>query len=90
MTKASKKTPEAKKTKETQATKTVAVPSINAEGCRQLIANLAYLKAEKRGFTGGNPEQDWLEAEKEISAQLTAAPQKTVKKVSSADASIAL
>jgi hypothetical protein len=40
---------------------------------RQLIATAAYLRAEARGFTGGSPEQDWLEAEKEVAARLAAA-----------------
>jgi hypothetical protein len=31
-----------------------------------LIQLTAYHKAEKRGFTGGDPEQDWLEAEQEV------------------------
>lgn len=29
------------------------------------IAERAYFKAERRGFQGGSPEQDWLEAESE-------------------------
>ncbi len=33
---------------------------------RQLIAECAYLRAEKRRFMGGSPEQDWLVAEMEI------------------------
>ena len=33
---------------------------------RELIQLTAYHKAESRGFTGGDPEQDWLEAEKEV------------------------
>jgi len=37
---------------------------------RQYIAERAYCRAEQRGFTGGNPEQDWLEAEREVDAQL--------------------
>jgi hypothetical protein len=32
---------------------------------RTLIAQLAYLKAERRGFQS-NPQQDWLEAEAEF------------------------
>ena len=35
----------------------------------EMIAQLAYLKAERRGFTNGCPVQDWLEAEKEIDQQ---------------------
>ena len=36
----------------------------------RLIEKAAYLRAEQRGFQGGNPEQDWLEAEAEIDADL--------------------
>jgi hypothetical protein len=35
-----------------------------------LIARAAYLKAEKRGFVGGDPLEDWLSAEAEVEAQL--------------------
>jgi hypothetical protein len=35
-----------------------------------LIEEGAYLKAERRGFQGGNPVNDWLEAEAEIDAML--------------------
>jgi hypothetical protein len=31
-----------------------------------LVAQAAYLRAERRGFTQGSPEQDWLEAEEEL------------------------
>lgn len=30
------------------------------------VAEAAYFRAERRGFTGGSPEQDWLEAEEEL------------------------
>lgn len=30
------------------------------------IAEMAYFIAEKRGFRGGNPVEDWLEAEATI------------------------
>lgn len=32
------------------------------------IAEAAYYKAERRGFQGGDPAQDWREAEAEIDA----------------------
>ena len=32
----------------------------------QMIAEAAYFKAERRGFVGGDPLQDWLEAEADI------------------------
>ncbi|MFU8857077.1 MAG: DUF2934 domain-containing protein [Deferrisomatales bacterium] len=31
-----------------------------------LIRQAAYVRAESRGFVGGSPEQDWLEAEAEV------------------------
>lgn len=31
-----------------------------------MIAEAAYLRAEKRGFAGGDPVEDWLTAEREI------------------------
>jgi phosphate uptake regulator len=37
---------------------------------RRLIAELAYLRAERRGFCGGSEEQDWLEAELEVDQML--------------------
>lgn len=33
------------------------------------IAEAAYFRAERRGFQGGCPIQDWLEAEREIDRQ---------------------
>ena len=33
------------------------------------IAELAYFKAEKRGFAPGHEEEDWLAAEAEVDAQ---------------------
>ncbi len=40
--------------------------AVDVDARRRLIAEYAYMLAERRGFTGGSPEQDWLEAEKEI------------------------
>ncbi len=34
-----------------------------------MIAERAFSKAEKRGFTGGHEMEDWLEAESEIKNQ---------------------
>lgn len=36
---------------------------------REMVAECAYYKSEKRGFTEGFDQQDWLEAEQEISKQ---------------------
>jgi choline dehydrogenase-like flavoprotein len=35
-----------------------------------MIAEAAYYRAERRGFDGGDPVSDWLEAEAEIDAIL--------------------
>jgi hypothetical protein len=43
-------------------------PALGAEQRRRLIAEAAYYLAERRGFQGGSPEQDWLEAEARIDA----------------------
>ncbi len=40
--------------------------AVDVDTRRRLIAECAYLRAERRGFSCGNPEQDWLEAEMEI------------------------
>jgi hypothetical protein len=36
----------------------------------RMIAEAAYLRAERRGFVGGDPVEDWLQAEAEISTLL--------------------
>jgi len=43
---------------------------IGSEERRQMIAAAAYYRAERRGFTGGSAEQDWLLAEAEIDRAL--------------------
>jgi len=35
-------------------------------GRHEMIAREAYLRAEARGFQGGDPVTDWLEAEAEV------------------------
>jgi len=40
--------------------------AVDVDARRRLIAERAYLRAERRGFGCGSPEQDWLEAEREI------------------------
>ena len=39
---------------------------------RGMIAQAAYLRAERRSFTGGNEVEDWLAAEAEVDALLKA------------------
>ena len=43
---------------------------IDAEARQRLIAETAYLIAERRGFENGNPQQDWIDAEKEVDHML--------------------
>jgi hypothetical protein len=31
-----------------------------------MIAEAAYFRAEQRGFEGGDPDEDWYQAEREI------------------------
>jgi hypothetical protein len=45
-------------------------PNIGFDERRQRIAEAAYFRAEKRGFTGGDPVADWINAEHEIDAEL--------------------
>jgi len=43
---------------------------ITEEERRGLIAEAAFLAAERRSFQGGSAEQDWIEAAAEIDARL--------------------
>ena len=44
--------------------------TLSAEERRRLIAEAAYLRAEQRGFIGGDPVQDWMEAEADLDTRL--------------------
>lgn len=44
--------------------------TISQDQRRQLIETAAYLRAEQRGFNGGDPMDDWLQAESEVDAML--------------------
>jgi hypothetical protein len=35
-----------------------------------MIAEAAYYRAQQRGFRGGDPLQDWIEAEAEVASRL--------------------
>lgn len=39
---------------------------IGPEARYRMIAEAAYLRAERRGFSGGDPLDDWLTAEREV------------------------
>jgi hypothetical protein len=45
---------------------------VSEEARRAMIAEAAYLRAERRGFATGNEEEDWLAAEAEVDALLRA------------------
>jgi hypothetical protein len=44
--------------------------ALTAEGRRAMIAEGAYLRAERRGFAPGYETEDWLAAEAEVDALL--------------------
>lgn len=44
---------------------------VSADTRRAMIAEAAYLRAERRGFAAGHEEEDWLAAEKEVDALLS-------------------
>jgi len=52
--------------KNTTTMKSPEAPRAAREPPREMIAEAAYYKAEKRGFAPGMELQDWLEAEREI------------------------
>lgn len=55
------------------ARKTLSMPprvALSREGRERLIAESAYLRAERRGFAPGHEVEDWLAAETEVDALL--------------------
>ncbi len=69
---ARKKTTKAKTTarKRTAVRKKAPVVGVSEAQRLRMIREAAYFRAMKRGFQGGSPEQDWLEAEAEIEQRL--------------------
>jgi Protein of unknown function (DUF2934) len=55
-----------------KAVKAPAQVTISEDVRRGMIAEGAYLRAERRGFTTGHEEEDWLAAEAEVDALLKA------------------
>lgn len=47
-------------------------PVVTSESRRAMIAESAYLRAERRGFSPGFEVEDWLTAEREVDALLSA------------------
>ena len=68
---AKRKTPVAKATHSGKKTATIKISQDQRLG---MIAETAYFKAEKRGFSGGDPVADWLAAESEVDALLSSNP----------------
>ena len=54
-----------------------ALTPVSTEERRRMITEAAYFLAERRGFAGGNAEDDWLQAEREIDRALQAPPAST-------------
>jgi len=46
------------------------IEPVTEEQRRRMIAEAAYYRAEKRGFSGGSSVDDWIAAESEIDAKL--------------------
>jgi hypothetical protein len=55
-----------------KAVKAPVSPAISEDIRRAMIAEAAYLRAERRGFAPGHEEEDWLAAEAEVDALLEA------------------
>jgi hypothetical protein len=54
---------------------------VHVDERQRMIAEVAYLRAESRGFTGGDPAQDWVEAEIEVDRLLLEGkPKKSVNR----------
>ena len=49
-------------------------PAVSAEDRRTMIAEAAYLRAERRGFAPGEETEDWLAAELEVDTLLKSGP----------------
>lgn len=48
--------------------------AVSADDRRAMIAEAAYLRAERRGFAPGHETEDWLAAEVEVDALLRIGP----------------
>ncbi len=61
--------PQSKRTRAAQP-KPAARARVLPENRRAMIAEAAYLRAERRGFIPGHEEEDWLAAEEEVDTLL--------------------
>ncbi|MDR3671318.1 MAG: DUF2934 domain-containing protein [Holophaga sp.] len=63
--------PEKSSTRKTPDRTSRPAPStVSAEVRHQLVREAAYYRAERRGFHGGHPDEDWAAAEAEIDRML--------------------
>lgn len=63
---------------------------VTPEERHRMIAETAYFLAQERGFTGGDPVSDWIEAERRVDRQLlTLATARLVKRLESGAAKAA-
>jgi hypothetical protein len=60
------------KPKATKSTATSAKMQVSEDTRRAMIAESAYLRAERRGFASGGEVEDWIAAEQEVNALLNA------------------
>jgi hypothetical protein len=60
------KAPRTRTTKTQPAFGANARAEVSAEEVRKLIAEAAYYRAKKRGFTPGHEVEDWVQAEAEV------------------------
>ena len=67
----------ARTTNSTQSNPKSTNQTMTADQRYSMIQTAAYLRAEKRGFQGGNPVQDWVDAEHEIDGVLKGTAQST-------------
>ena len=49
-------------------------PQPETEDHQRMVAEAAYFRAQRRGFQGGDPMEDWIEAEREISRRYAEKP----------------
>jgi hypothetical protein len=60
------KAPRTRTTKSQASFRADARAEVSAEEVRKLIAEAAYYRAKKRGFTPGHEVEDWVQAEAEV------------------------